>query len=290
LPCEHHPDRNRTIRMRRSASRKSPRLTRFSPTLRSALSTTASATLASGNAAGAGAGFDPTVPGLRGNLWRVLRLRRWHSAAVAVAAAAYTRADLRETSPSSSRKRSSARRLASWSAATKPAKTAAIGNRSRQRSCDVQVFAPAAARCAISRLLQHCANCPSCPGSGNVITDPCAKCRGEGRVLAAALGRCENPRRRSKTANPHSIHRRRRRLARSVARPAISCCAACKRAPVLCAEGKRSALRRPAFGNAKAAMGAEIKVPTLEGEHASKTPDGTQPSATFRIRNKGVPV
>jgi molecular chaperone DnaJ len=37
-------------------------------------------------------------------------------------------------------------------------------------------------------------------------------------------------------------------------------------------------------------MGAEIKVPTLEGEHALKIPDGTQPGTTFRVRNKGVPV
>ena len=37
-------------------------------------------------------------------------------------------------------------------------------------------------------------------------------------------------------------------------------------------------------------MGAEIRVPTLEGEHALKIPDGTQPGTTFRIRNKGVPV
>jgi molecular chaperone DnaJ len=40
----------------------------------------------------------------------------------------------------------------------------------------------------------------------------------------------------------------------------------------------------------QAAMGAEIRVPTLEGEHALKIPDGTQPATTFRIRNKGVPV
>ncbi len=40
----------------------------------------------------------------------------------------------------------------------------------------------------------------------------------------------------------------------------------------------------------QAAMGAEIRVPTLEGEHALKIPDGTQPGTTFRIRNKGVPV
>jgi molecular chaperone DnaJ len=37
-------------------------------------------------------------------------------------------------------------------------------------------------------------------------------------------------------------------------------------------------------------MGAEIRVPTLEGEHALKIPDGTQPGTTFRIRSKGVPV
>jgi len=37
-------------------------------------------------------------------------------------------------------------------------------------------------------------------------------------------------------------------------------------------------------------MGSEIRVPTLEGEHSLKIPDGTQPGTTFRIRNKGVPV
>jgi molecular chaperone DnaJ len=37
-------------------------------------------------------------------------------------------------------------------------------------------------------------------------------------------------------------------------------------------------------------MGAEIRVPTLEGEHTLKIPEGTQPGSTFRIRNKGVPV
>ena len=31
-------------------------------------------------------------------------------------------------------------------------------------------------------------------------------------------------------------------------------------------------------------------MPTLEGEHLLKIPDGTQPGTTFRIRNKGVPV
>src|SRR5260370_1907887 len=40
----------------------------------------------------------------------------------------------------------------------------------------------------------------------------------------------------------------------------------------------------------QAAMGTEIVVPTLEGEHKLKVPEGTQSGTSFRIRNKGVPV
>jgi molecular chaperone DnaJ len=40
----------------------------------------------------------------------------------------------------------------------------------------------------------------------------------------------------------------------------------------------------------QAALGTEIMVPTLEGEHKLKVPEGTQSGASFRIRNKGVPI
>jgi molecular chaperone DnaJ len=40
----------------------------------------------------------------------------------------------------------------------------------------------------------------------------------------------------------------------------------------------------------QAALGTEIEVPTLEGEHNLKVPEGTQSGTAFRIRNKGVPV
>ena len=39
----------------------------------------------------------------------------------------------------------------------------------------------------------------------------------------------------------------------------------------------------------QAALGTEINVPTLEGEHTLKVPEGTQTAATFKLRNKGVP-
>ncbi len=40
----------------------------------------------------------------------------------------------------------------------------------------------------------------------------------------------------------------------------------------------------------QAALGAEIPIPTLEGEQTLKVPEGTQSGTTLRIRGKGVPV
>jgi molecular chaperone DnaJ len=40
----------------------------------------------------------------------------------------------------------------------------------------------------------------------------------------------------------------------------------------------------------QAALGAEIKVPTLDGEHTLKISEGVQSGTAFRIRGKGVPV
>ena len=36
------------------------------------------------------------------------------------------------------------------------------------------------------------------------------------------------------------------------------------------------------------ALGTEIKVPTLDGEHTLKLPEGTQTHTVFKIRNKGL--
>jgi molecular chaperone DnaJ len=40
----------------------------------------------------------------------------------------------------------------------------------------------------------------------------------------------------------------------------------------------------------QAALGAEIQVPTLEGEEKLKIPEGTQTGSHFKLKNKGVPV
>jgi molecular chaperone DnaJ len=40
----------------------------------------------------------------------------------------------------------------------------------------------------------------------------------------------------------------------------------------------------------QAALGAEIKLPTLDGEHLLTVPPGTQGGAVLRVKNKGVPT
>jgi molecular chaperone DnaJ len=40
----------------------------------------------------------------------------------------------------------------------------------------------------------------------------------------------------------------------------------------------------------QAALGVELKVPTLEGEQTLKIPEGTQSGNVHRVRGKGVPV
>jgi molecular chaperone DnaJ len=40
----------------------------------------------------------------------------------------------------------------------------------------------------------------------------------------------------------------------------------------------------------QAALGTEIRVPTLDGDYTLKVPEGTQSGTTLRIRGKGVPV
>jgi molecular chaperone DnaJ len=130
--------------------------------------------------------------------------------------------------------------------------------------------------------------CPACQGAGSVITDPCPKCKGEGRILRQREVEAKIPagvedgtRIRfagGGEAGPHGG-------------PAgdLYVVLHVKEHPFFVREGNDLHCVVP-ISITQAAMGAEIRVPTLEGEHTLKIPDGTQPGTTFRVRNKGVPV
>jgi molecular chaperone DnaJ len=130
--------------------------------------------------------------------------------------------------------------------------------------------------------------CPACQGTGSVITDPCAKCKGEGRVLRQRTVDAKIP------AGVEDGTRIRFAGSGEVGQfggPAgdLYVVLHVKEHPFFAREGNDLHCVVP-ISVTQAAIGAEIGVPTLEGEHTLKVPDGTQPGTTFRIRNKGVPL
>jgi molecular chaperone DnaJ len=130
--------------------------------------------------------------------------------------------------------------------------------------------------------------CPTCQGSGSVITDPCSRCKGEGRLLRQRVVDAKVP------PGVEDGTRIRFSGAGEVGQfggPAgdLYVVLHVKEHPVFIREGNDLHCVVP-ISVSQAAMGAEVQVPTMDGQHTLKIPDGTQPGTTFRIRNKGVPV
>jgi molecular chaperone DnaJ len=130
--------------------------------------------------------------------------------------------------------------------------------------------------------------CPACQGTGSVITDPCTKCKGEGRVLRQRTVDAKIP---AGVEDGTRIRFAGAGEAGAFGGPAgdLYVVLHVKEHPFFGREGNDLHCVVP-LSVTQAAMGAEIRIPTLEGEHLLKVPDGTQPGTTFRIRNKGVPV
>jgi molecular chaperone DnaJ len=130
--------------------------------------------------------------------------------------------------------------------------------------------------------------CPTCQGAGSVITDPCLKCKGQGRVLRQKTVDAKVP---AGVEDGTRIRFSGLGEAGAHGGPAgdLYVVLHVKEHPFFEREGNDLHCVIPiSFG--QAALGTEIRVPTLEGEHTLKVPDGTQSGTTMRIRGKGVPV
>jgi molecular chaperone DnaJ len=130
--------------------------------------------------------------------------------------------------------------------------------------------------------------CPTCQGTGSVITDPCPKCKGEGRVLRQRIVDAKIP---------AGVEDGTRIRFTGYGEGGLQGGAAgdlyvvlhVKEHPFFEREGNDLHCVIP-VSYTQAALGAEISVPTLEGEHVLKVPDGTQSGTTVRVRGKGVPL
>ena len=135
--------------------------------------------------------------------------------------------------------------------------------------------------------MQSTTTCPRCGGRGKVIKNPCNTCKGKGKVrrtnrvnvkIPAGVDAGQSVRVRGEGCvganggpngdllveiriRPHEIFQRRDR-------------------DVLC---------EVPITFTQAALGAEIKVPTLDGPVAFEIPEGTQTGREFILRDKGIP-
>ena len=130
--------------------------------------------------------------------------------------------------------------------------------------------------------------CPNCQGAGTVISDPCAKCRGEGRIVQSKTVEAKIP---AGVEDETRIRFTGLGEAGTNGGPTgdLYLVLHVKEHPFFERQGNDLHCVVP-ISFTQAALGAEIKVPTLEGENVLKVPDGTQSGQVLRIKNKGVPV
>ena len=130
--------------------------------------------------------------------------------------------------------------------------------------------------------------CPSCQGAGRVIADPCSACRGETRLMRERTVDVSVP---AGVEDGTKIRYQGQGDSGHNGGPAgdLYVVLHVKPHPVFEREGKNLYCSVP-ISFVQAALGAEIMIPTLEGEHKLKVPEATQSGTTIRLRGKGLPA
>lgn len=130
--------------------------------------------------------------------------------------------------------------------------------------------------------------CPRCRGTGQVIEKPCRDCGGEGRVtntsrikLKIPAGIEDGSRLRSSRNGEAGI--------RGGPPGDLYVVIHIQEHEVFQREGENLYCEVP-VSFASAALGGEVRVPTLEGKASLKIPAGTQGGTVFKLRGKGVPM
>lgn len=130
--------------------------------------------------------------------------------------------------------------------------------------------------------------CSTCRGNGKVIKDVCRGCRGEGRSEREKMLEIKIP---AGVDNGSRL-----RIAGEGEAGELGAPRGDLYVIVHVKEHERFERRdanlycTTSISFAQAALGAEVTVPTLEGEQSLRIAEGTQSSSVFRLRGKGMPV
>jgi molecular chaperone DnaJ len=131
------------------------------------------------------------------------------------------------------------------------------------------------------------ATCPTCQGRGEVISSPCKTCRGSG---------LEHKRVKKKVQVPAGVDHGTQIRLTGEGGPGVNNGPSGSLFLVLNVQPHKYFKRRENdillnldINVAQAALGADIKVPTIDGDENLKIPAGTQTGKVFHMRGKGVP-
>lgn len=129
--------------------------------------------------------------------------------------------------------------------------------------------------------------CPRCRGAGQIVLEPCPACRGEGRrreerVLSIKIpaGVEDGTRLRVSGEGEAGAH----------GGPAgdLYVVLRVREHAYFERQGSDLYITIP-ISLAQAALGTELRVPTLKGQEKLRVPEGTQPNTLFRLRGFGLP-
>jgi len=136
-------------------------------------------------------------------------------------------------------------------------------------------------------VMQSTTACTRCGGTGKVIHTPCSKCRGAGTVRVQKRLSVSIP---AGIDDGETVSLRGQGNAGRNGGPAgdLYVTVQVKPSPVFRREGT-NIYTSARLNFVQAALGAEIEVPTLDGNVALTIPEGTQTGSVFRLRGKGVP-
>jgi len=137
-------------------------------------------------------------------------------------------------------------------------------------------------------LFQMAQPCPRCRGAGRIVEHPCATCRGTGHVQATRKFQVKIP---AGVSDGTRIKLAGRGEApRSAGQPGdLYVVVRVQPHEVFGRKGNDLTMDLP-VSFAEAALGANVKVPTLNGPVTLKVPAGTPTGKTFRVRGKGAPT
>jgi molecular chaperone DnaJ len=135
--------------------------------------------------------------------------------------------------------------------------------------------------------MQTTITCPTCNGSGQMVTANCPKCHGEGHVLGEETIEIDIP---AGVEEGMQLSLRGRGNAGKKGGPAGDLLISIEEIPHEYLQRDGVNLIFELYLNfADAALGTSVEVPTIEGRVKIKVPPGTQAGKIFRLKDKGLP-